>query len=230
MNEDNFSLQSIIDAALVEPREPREIKSWHASGFGSCPTGRYLERMGVPADEEFDERTLRIFSAGKKFEDWVLELGTKQLPEGCVVEEQVRIENPNLGVTGYADAVVTLPTGKKLVYEIKSKNSNAFHWMRKRGESAMRQHEMQIWLYLETLEIEEGRILYISKDDLCMQEAVVMRSDVKLRSEVEAEATLLMRALVEKLPPPPPTDPTDWRCKYCRWHKQCVAQEKYLEV
>lgn len=229
MPEINFSIQKIVNEALVEREEKRKINSWHASGFGTCPTGRYLERLGISPDEEFDDRTLRVFAAGKKFEEFVLDLAVSKLPKGVNILKQVRVEDDLLGITGYADAVINfLSPEQSIVYELKTQHSRSFHWMKKRGESAMRHHEMQLWIYLNTLKIEEGRILYVSKDDLCLREAVVYWKDDKLAKEVMDEADLLNRAWREKLPPRPPADPKDWRCKYCRWHKQCVAQEKYL--
>lgn len=239
-----FSLWGCVDKALAKPREKREIKSWHASGFGSCPTGRWLERMGLPPDEEFDERTLRVFSAGSKFEDWVLDLAYPNLPEGIGLDRQVRIELPEWDVSGYADAVVRrflrdpseyeadiepMPVWS-LVYEVKSKHSNAFHWMQKKGEGPMRQHQMQLWLYLKALGIPEGRLLYISKDDLSFLEYPVMLDDERLAAEVEAEALMMKRSWDEKLPPPPIADPKAWQNNYCRWHKQCIKQPKYLEM
>jgi hypothetical protein len=240
-----FSLWGAVDAALVKPREKKPITSWHASGFGSCPTGRYLERLGVAPDEEFDERTLRVFSAGSKFEEWLLDLAAGSLPELVEMQRQVRIELPDWNVTGYADAMVTIQLEqpetirfkggeetvfkKMLIYEIKSKHSQAFHWMRKLGEGAMRQHQMQVWLYMHALKIEEARVLYVSKDDLSFAEYPVFHQDVKLGEEVALEAALLNRAWAEKLPPKPIADEKAWQNRYCRWHKSCVSQPKYLE-
>ena len=223
-----FSLVGCVNRALDTPREKREITSWHASGFGSCPTGRYLERLGVEPDEPFDQRTLRVFSAGTKFEEWMIELALKGLPDAQIsLTQQVRVEIGDWGVSGYADAVVDV-SGERIVYEIKSKHSRAFHWMEKMGEGAMRQHQMQVWLYLHGLGIEEGRILYVSKDDLCMLEYPVYHSDGELSAEVANEVSLLNRAWEAKLPPRPIEDPKAWQNKYCRFHKQCLAQEKYL--
>lgn len=225
-----FSIWGYVDKALVSRDEKKLPTSWHASGFGSCPTGRYLERMGVEPDEEFDERTLRVFSAGKKFEDWIIGLAQEGLQEGQIsLQTQVRAEIEDWGISGYADAVVGLPD-RKIVYEVKSKHSNAFHWMKKRGEGAMFQHQMQTWIYLYALKHEEGRILYISKDDLAFVEYPVFLSDDKIGQAVVKEVELLNRALVEKLPPPPIADPAAWQNKYCRWHKKCISQEKYLTV
>lgn len=225
----DFSLWGLVDNVLSVPREKKEITSWHASGLGSCPTGRYLERLGVEPDEGFDERTLRVFSAGSKFEEWILGLAKQGIGKAKIeLTEQVRVEDKELGLSGYADAVVELPGGNKVVYEIKSKHSNSFHWMKKRGEGAMRQHQMQVWAYLKVLRIHEGRILYISKDDLSFLEFPVKLTNMELAKEVLDELAMLNEAWSKKLPPPVLFDEKDWRAKYCRWHKKCLTQEKYL--
>ena len=98
-----FSLEDLINQE-VNKHEDHKVKSWNASKLGSCLTGIYLERLGVKPDVEFDNRTLRVFSAGKIFESWVTELIHDQ--PGQTVERQVRVEIPELDLTGYADLVV----------------------------------------------------------------------------------------------------------------------------
>ena len=210
-----FSIEDLINKKVSE-REEHEITSWTASKLGSCLTGVYLERLGEKPDKEFDNRTLRVFSVGKMFEDWIV-----GLCEG--VETQVRCELPEYNATGYADMVVT--NDKKYVYEIKSKHSYGFKYLK---DGANRQHRMQVWFYLKCLEIEEGRIFYISKDDLRVADFLVELKDEQLTKDVLNELTVLNEAWEKKIPPPLPKE-DDWRATYCRWHKSCVSQENYIE-
>lgn len=216
-----FSIQDIINEAVSEKRENREQTSWHASKLGSCVTGQYLERLGVKADEEFDERTLRVFSVGKMLEDWLVGKIAGKVDQ----ETQVRIENKELRVTGYADLLIKNPP---LVYEIKSKQSKSFWYMDKQGQGAGVQHKMQLWVYLYTLGVEEGRIIYLSKDDLATLEYPVLLGDKEVEKLVKEECAILNEAWEKKIPPKPPTDVSDWRTKFCRYHKQCTNQTKYL--
>ena len=147
-----WSLQKVInDTVNFQKEEKREINSWHCSKLGQCLTGVYLERLGIEPDEQFDDRTLRVFSAGKMFEQWVVDLAKKS--NHVQLEEQVRVENKELNFSGYADLVVDID-GQKLLYEIKSKNSRAFWYMRGKGEGANHHHLMQTWLYLYGLQIQ----------------------------------------------------------------------------
>ena len=223
--ESTFSIQELINAKVRE-REEKEITSFHCSKLGSCLTGVYLQRSGVKPDEEFDDRTLRVFSAGKLFEEWIVGLVEAS---GATIEKQVRVEDKELNFSGYADFV--WDTGeKKIVYEVKSKNSKAFWYMKDKGEGANRHHEMQLWLYLYNLGIEDGRLLYVEKDALSILEYPVQLSDEKLRDEVMEELDILNRAWKEQLPPPVPEDLIKWKATYCSYHKSCVSQKTYLTL
>ena len=219
-------LDNGVSAEYEREKNTAPITSWRSSGLGSCMTGRYLERMGVPPDEEFDARTLRVFSAGKKWEDFVME-HIKRNPD-IIVEQQLDFEIPEHNLTGHCDARVT-KDNKRKVLECKSKNSRAFWYMAKKGEGANLHHKMQLWSYLWGLDEEEGAILYIEKDTETVLEFPVYRSDPYLQKLVMDELNTLNRAWKEKLPPEPVRDPKDWRYQYCRWHKQCMSQPAYLK-
>jgi len=220
-------IQNLMNKAIAEERrEKKEITSWHISKLGSCLRGLYLERMGVEPDQPFDDRTLRIFNVGNIFEDWLTELLKKKLK----LETQVRVEDKKLNVSGYADAVIEYE-GKKKAYEIKTKNSRSFWYMQKEGKP-MRQHEYQLFMYLYLLDIDEGSIVYISKDDLAILEYPVFRNDKKLEKEVMDRIGLLNKAWKLKDPSVLPLpDKKDWQAKYCRWHNQCKAiKKKSMEI
>lgn len=212
------TLQQLISQSLAT-REKKAITSWHPSKLGSCLTGAYLERQGVAPDEDFDDRTLRVFSCGKFFEDWAC---AQLQATGTAFETQVRIEWPEMDVTGYADLLLD-----DIVYEIKSKNSRAFWYMvgnsRRQGEGPNRQHQQQLWTYLRVLKKERGEIVYISKDDLAIQQYPVFLNDNELESEVMAQLEVLNKAWRDQVPPPVTHDDDSWQAKYCRWHTQCKA-------
>ena len=224
-----LSVTGIINEEIKQ-REDRKVTSWNCSKLGTCLTGVYLERLGAKADAEFDDRTLRVFSAGKMFEEWVVNLVKPHLEDGMNLAEQVRVEDKALDVTGYADFVLE-KGDDKLLYEVKSKNSRAFHYMDKKGEGANYHHMMQTWLYLYNLNIPKGIILYISKDDLCTLEYPVFLDDEDLKADVMRELDILNRAWASKLPPPVPEweKEDQWKGRYCRFHPQCLNQEKYLK-
>lgn len=220
---EGFSIQKVIDDAISDKREDRKVpNSWHPSRLGACRTGLFLERAGTTPDQDFEPRVLRIFDVGRKFEDWVSGL-IKEKAESY--EEQVRLEWPEQNVTGYADAVVN----DKLVYEFKSKNSRSFWYMREKAQGPSEHNLMQLWVALKILNKKEGRLVYISKDDLSILEYVVLLTD-PIGSKAMEELQILNWAWEAQLPPKPIEDPKDWRAKYCSWHNQCVRQDGYFDM
>ena len=186
-----YSIQDLIDKAVKSDRGDYQQKSWHASSLGQCLTANYLVRKGL-AKKEFDNRTLRVFQAGRMFEDWIVELLKKQDER---FETQVRCEWPQQDITGYADLTIN-----GFVYEIKSKHSRAFWYMDKEGRPN-RHHEYQLWVYLKCLNKQNGRIIYISKDDMAIKEFEVRLDDEKLQGEVMSELNILNEAWEKGLPP-----------------------------
>jgi hypothetical protein len=213
MSKIEFSVEDIIDKAVKRDGD-YEQKSWHSSSLGSCLTANYLVRKGL-AKKEFDARTLRVFQAGRMFEDWLVELLKSQDEK---FQTQVRCEWPEMDLTGYADLTIN-----GLVYEIKSKHSRGFDYL------PNRHHQYQLWTYLKCLNKKDGRLLYISKDDLRIAEYVVELDDKELEKEVVNELNILNEAWKKGLPPRPVEDKKDWRYKYCDIHEShCLKQEKYL--
>jgi hypothetical protein len=126
-------------------------------------------------------------------------------------------------VAGYADLFVN--KGKEIkLYEIKSKHSRAFWYMENQREGANQHHRMQLWLYLKLLNIKEGAILYVSKDDLSMAEYKVRLNDNKLGKEVMKELKILNQCWKTKTLPPMAKDGS-WQARFCRWHNQCKQLE-----
>jgi hypothetical protein len=208
-------IEELITAQIKEKnslknkkREGKE-RTWYASSLGSCLRGQYFQRLGVEIPE-FSDRELRVFDVGNKFEDWLIELIKKS---GKEIQAQDRLYSKKWDISGRPDLIMD---GK--VYEIKSKNSKAFWYMTKEGKP-MRQHEQQIWFYLKMLDLPVGNIVYLSKDDLAIQEFEVRLDDKELEKEVVKQLVLLNRAWKEQDPSilPLPNE-TDWQAKFCRCH------------
>lgn len=229
--EEQFSVQSLISSHLrkkTRGEEKREIKSWYASGLGGCLTSRYLQRTQETIPTEYDDRTLRVFASGKHFEDWLVEILKAEIGDKSC-QTQVRCEDEELNLTGYADFLVTTPLGNKIVYECKTKHSRAFFYMKNKGEGPMVQHKMQLWSYLYCLKINEGRLIYIEKDSLSLLEYPIFLADAKLEAIVRDELNELNACLRERHVPAPVMDKKDWRYKYCRLHEQCLEAYKQQE-
>ena len=211
------SITQIINENIQKDRKSHEVKSWTPSRLGSCLTGLYLERLGIEPDKDFDEKTLRIFSVGKIFEEWVVD----QIKESYQVDTQIRLEWPEYDMTGYADALI-----EDTVYEFKTIHSGGIRRLYQENKP-YDHHVKQLWVAMKILKKDTGRLVYIGKDSLGILEFPVSIDD-PLGEEALEELAILNEAWEKKLPPNPPADSKDWRARYCRFHVKCVSQPQYL--
>lgn len=227
-----INTQVLIDEVIEQKNSERKKeytqKTFHASSLGNCLRGTYLQRLGIEPDEPVETSVLRKFMAGNLFEDWLIDLykGNKKIKS---VETQTRVESKLYDMSGRLDALLTYQDGSKEIIECKSQHSKSFWYNVKNGNKPHRHHEYQLWVYLKALGIDNGKIVYISKDDLSIQEYVVNLNDKTLAEEVIAVLTLLNTAWKEKNPlllPLP--DEKSFAHKFCQYHKKC-KDEEYLK-
>jgi hypothetical protein len=91
-----------------------------------------------------------------------------------------------------------------LLYEIKSINSLAFWNKRDYLQDAYPFHKLQCFAYMVANNIKEGRVLYISKDDLTLMEFAVHLDDVKLQEELKKDLEEMSHYILTETEPPKP--------------------------
>jgi hypothetical protein len=236
---ETFSIQNLINDTIKEKQEHKEKTSWWPTDCGKCLSGVYYSRLGAKPDSEFDDRTLRVFSVGRVFEEWVTNLISNK-PEVSVLS-QVRVTLPDHDLTGYIDVVVQVDD-RQVPYEFKTVHSRKFWHMTQRGQ-ADDQHRMQLWWYLKFLNVPEGRLVYISKDDLAIQEYPVFLNDENLSKQAIADIAKLMVAWKTKKAPEPASlfvksfdkkknkdvYKLNWQADYCRYHSHCLGDPNWRE-
>jgi len=232
-----FPIQQIIDNESIPDEREKDVDYWHPSSFGGCARGVYLERKGVPCPIPFDARTYRIFELGHVIEDIVakkLIKAAKKEPYNFKVEYQKPIIIEKWKIRGTLDLKISMPEGD-IIYDIKSINSRKFHYMRQRG-GADKHYLQQVWLYMYAENCQEGRILYVSKDDQFMAEYPLFLTD-KTISKPIIEKIKMLNACWESniLPPPAETfieeggkKVVNWQAKYCRYHSICLEDKDWL--
>ncbi len=172
-----MNIQNVWNTIVERDREPITASDYiRSSDIGKTYIDRYYKMLGTPYTNDFDTRTLRVFKAGKLFEDFILDALDK---EGVIKERQKEIVIPetaeHLKVVGHIDALLE---GNK-VLELKTVNSRAF-WAHKNRDENGRflgydHHKLQLASYMIGLNTQYGSLLYISKDDLCVEEVPVFR-------------------------------------------------------
>ncbi|MHA1225109.1 MAG: hypothetical protein ACTSPV_00035 [Candidatus Hodarchaeales archaeon] len=93
-----------------------------------------------------------------------------------------------------------------LIAEIKSVNSNAFWAKKDYIGSGYLHHKLQLYTYLIATGIEEGRLFYISKDDLTLQEGIIFLNDQNLRKMWEEDVKTMTNYYRKDIVPPKEPD------------------------
>lgn len=231
-----LDLQHIINAHLrEEQKERRERRGWYVTDLGQCPKGIYLQRLeGAP---EYDDRRLRLFSVGSIFQEWLVD---KVKRAGYEVVTEERTEAPQFHLSGRADLLIR-GEDKTLLYEIKTMHSRGFWYREKGGRLALPHHELQVTAYLWLLKEKypgiEGRLCYVSKDDLAVMTVEVPYRE-KLVEEIKEQLHVLNEAWESQEPPSAALEvvfdegqgkwAVNWQGRYCALHERCTGDPDWL--
>jgi len=236
---DNF-LDKIINESFI--REPYVKKSWWATDLNSCLRGVFYRRKGLPPTSVISPDRMGIMEVGKIVEEWIV---NKVKQSGNLVAEQLRVEAPEYEASGKVDLIID-EGGRPVLYEIKSTNSYSFKYKIKSKE-AQPQHKLQTLFYLWRLrnhghqEIShidlsnlEGRIIYVSRDDLNRLIIPVDYSETAIKQVVEQLEILNASWKKDELPPMPEPVIYDgergkwginWVCDFCAYHELCAGRD-----
>jgi len=216
-----ITIQQLIDKALVRPEREGSGK-YKPSLFGRCYRLQFWARKNEPESDPPDERTLRTFKCGNLFEDFVKQAIMKQdgqwldgNQDGLVIECD--------DVKGFADLI-----GPNEVFDF----SRSFWWKEKEIKEGRdireicRHNWLQVMYYVRELHKEFGRLVFISKDDLCIAE-YVQKWDYSWVLELQAELGVLRDFWADKILPP--AEPRCFKnskgeykeCQYCSFVSLC---------
>lgn len=215
------TIQELIDEKLkLKDKDHISSHKWKPSKFGYCFRNQYWSRKNEPMSNPSDARSKRVMFAGQLFHNFV---------QGLLgdVETEVKVECED--VKGFADIA-----RENEVVDIKSQHSKSFWWMAKKNCDIKKEkygNWLQVMYYARELKKDFGRLVFVSKDDLCIQEYVLPLDDYWL-GELENELVAL-RYLWKKqeLPPAKPRcipnkEGKYWHCTFCSWKDKCNLLEK----
>lgn len=186
-------IRPTVDAYLKKKAEEERNygEYWSASSAGYCMRLVIMRRLGVPKVPELADNAAqtRIFESGHIFHEWMQRI-TKDA--GLSIASEVELQDEDLMIRGHFDDLV-LVDDKLILYDYKTAHSASFNYARNRPISHY--HKMQLGTYMYMLrggkiamlenktapeahvllnhdpsQLNEARILKISKDDLRMHE------------------------------------------------------------
>lgn len=211
----NMKLREEFDGKSIRERSGK----WNPSAFGQCFKRQYLRRSNHVPDNPPDDRALKIFKVGNMFEEFIFSL--------FQTERQVKVETDD--TLGYADGV-----GEDEVQEVKTQHSMKFWHINKAKQlegfsivNECREHILQGMFYVRELKKKCLRMIYISKDDLCIDEYVIPLTP-EINEMLDNETRTLNHFWERK--EDPPAEPRLYRdkktgvmkeCQYCQYVGYC---------
>jgi len=238
---DSFTfLDKIINESFN--REPYVKKSWWATDLNSCLRGVFYRRKGLPPTSVIPPGRMGIMEVGKIVEGWIVD---KVKQSGSLIAEQLRVEAPEYEASGKVDLILD-EGGRPILYEIKSTNSFSFKYKIKNKEPQP-QHKLQTLFYLWRLRKTghpelpgvnfsnlEGRIIYVSRDDLNRLIIPVSYSEEAVKPIINQLEILNSSWKKDELPPVPESVIFDeekgkwainWVCDFCAYHELCAGRD-----
>lgn len=211
-----MEIQELIDQALMPKEEHKSSGKISPSSMGQCYRRIYWKRNQEPESNPIDNRVRRVFKAGNLFHDFVQNVILNSF-KGW--EKEVICSDDD--VMGYAD-LVNRELGE--VADIKSQHSRKFWYNNKEIEQGKNIRDMfynnwlQIFTYCYILNLKSGRIVFVSKDDLCIQE-YALPFDCYWQDEVDKEIKAIKS--LKELPEAKPRLYNGKECEYCQYKDKC---------
>jgi hypothetical protein len=214
-------IQQIINESLLAEQEKRKDRQrsgkFSPSMLGRCYRAQIWNRANVEQTEAPDVRTLRVFKVGHIFHEFVQGYFDK-------AQTEVKVESEHL--FGYADLVLD-----DTVIDIKSQHSRAFWYMEKTNYDIKKEkypNILQVMTYAYLLKKPKGRLIFISKDDLCCAEyefALDQWKDEIFKEMAQLKTWWKLYQDNETLPPAEPRCYNGKECQYCNWKTKCKELE-----
>jgi len=220
-------IEQILDKKIaeeeIEHKNRKRSGKWNPSSFGRCLRAQVYKRRNVLPSNPPEKRVFRIFKVGHIFHNFIQNLIMSDNTDSAV---EVKVETDD--VLGFADIVI-----QNEIIEIKTQHSRGFWRMKKNDfvlETDKREHILQAMFYATELNKEYIRLVYVSKDDLSIEEFRVYVSNY-WKKEIEKELDGLNNHWRnDVLPPAKPRiyinkDGKSKECRSCAWKDLCLMEE-----
>lgn len=243
----SFSIADALNEYIrtnATPREPDGM--WHPSGLYGCDRKTIYEVRATPPTDDRDDRSYRILEVGQILHDFIQGAVKSSNTYVAAAWDEVKVKSPDLNLTGSVDMLVKHHDGSFEVLEFKTINSYAFKYK----ELPKEDHVGQVRAYMYMLRyhggvdqegneisplgssLERARIVYVSKDDMMMEEYPIewsAQGDADLVSRIERlQSHQDAGTLPERLQPEVKKGKLqrNWLCGYCQFQTKCWDVDK----
>ena len=169
----NINVEELVGEYLQAKQVPKPTAAgtlMRCSDAGSCERARSFKAAEIPPSELFDTRTLIAFELGNSLHEVIQAAFSGQEDFEFESEAIVTFEDPSISISGHTDGIITFPSGKKIILEIKTMSGYGAKTTFSSGPK--RSHVAQAGLYALGADAQGVLIVYVSKES-------VMRSPIK---------------------------------------------------
>lgn len=218
VNELETSLMNAIDSQLEQSNGTfwKQSEGFAPSSTNQCSRYMVYRFRGFEQKVDFSGRTRRIFDLGNRAEEF---LGDMFRNLGILLDEQIAVEIESPPVRGFADFLIDWDGPKPV--ECKSINDAGFVW-RKNYRKPKDEHYRQLQFYLEAMDMEEGFVIYICKNDSNMLPLLVKRDKVFME-KILKKYDKLYKVYQNGDLPLRPYKPSSENCQRCDAKEYCWA-------
>jgi hypothetical protein len=216
VNELEQSLVKAIDKQLEAANGTfwKQSDTFAPSGTNQCARYMVYRLKGFQQQIDFSGRTRRIFDIGNRVEDF---LGETFLSLGILLDEQIEIKIEDPPVRGFCDFLIDWDGPKPV--ECKSINDAGFVW-RKNYRKPKDEHYRQFQFYLEAMDMDEGFLIYICKNDSAMLPLLIKRDPVFIAKTLK-KYDKIYKVFKDGNIPVRPYKETSEKCQRCDARSHC---------
>ncbi|MBS3055286.1 MAG: PD-(D/E)XK nuclease family protein [Candidatus Aenigmarchaeota archaeon] len=218
-----IDFDKMVDDHIAREHKPKQIGRYYPSEIGNC-----LRKLwySYKYPQKIEPDLLKIFEAGNIIHGFVVEvLKSEKNKEVQLLQSEIpfKIEMEDYMISGRVDDLVIVSSnGKKMLIEVKStKNLDAIG-------KPQHNHVMQLLFYMTALEIHEGLVLYVDKNNLKSKIFEVPFDQIKSAEIVDRFSFLHKHLKKDELPVDEAKKVSDmnWMCRYCEYKNKCDKNEK----
>ncbi|HIJ99853.1 TPA: Dna2/Cas4 domain-containing protein [archaeon] len=222
-----IDFDELVDNYLKRESKKKTIGRYYPSEIGGCL--RKIWYSYKFPEEEKDKDLIKIFALGDMIHDFVvkvLESDKNAHIDSIGVEIPFTREVEDFIISGRIDNLILFKEdSKKLLIEVKSiKNINSL-------DDAKPEHKMQLQLYMNSLDIKNGVVLYIDKQNL-KSKVFPLAYDEEMANKIIGRFKALHASLVNDIIPIPEARIEDktYICRFCEYEDRCYAETPKLEA
>ena len=224
-----INFDEMIDNHLKRENRPKGIGRYFPSEIGSCMRKTwYTYKYPV----EIEPRLLKVFEVGNIMHDFVVEvLKSEKNPHIELLKSEFpfKEEVEDFTISGRVDNLILVKSdNQQLLVEVKS-TASIDH-----VREASPHNVVQLQLYMHSLGVHDGILLYIDKRDLRTRLFEIKYNEMEAKAIIERFKRLHSHLKNDKIPEPEARaiHETLWMCRYCEYRDKCYAEtpksEKWL--